>query len=46
MKIAWLVWDNEWDREPQIKFTEPEVYGWYYKVQQIVYMEIVAHNDI
>lgn len=42
MKLAWLVWRYEEDKDnfPEIRFAEPEE-GWYYKVIPIVYAEIV-----
>jgi hypothetical protein len=44
MKLAWIIYrdEDDWDEKmPDMVFTEPERYSWYYKVIPIVYAELV-----
>jgi len=38
MKLAWLVWEFDDDREPRIVFENPD--RWYHRVVPIVYAVI------
>lgn len=43
MKLAWLVWRDIEDDEPEIRFTEPDRYN--YRVVPIVYQELAPNNE-